>query len=128
MLFLNIHVPHSITNSNRMPKRTSTLTIYIFTNDQAVSIHLHLPRCNFNAKCCIEIVDIHEKGRTAITYLSNNKGILNLHEPPLTKTCIINKEFRKQPLQLSYPNHTQAVGRGVKLTTKAISRKAGQTR
>ena len=51
-----------------------------------------------------------------------------MHEPPLTKSCTNIKQFLKQPLQLSYPNHTQAVERGVKLTTKATSRIAGQKR
>ena len=64
----------------------------------------------------------------AITYLSNNKGVLNLHEPPLTKTCTNDKQFLKQPLEFSYPNHTQAMVSRVKLTTKATSRKAGQKR
>ena len=36
-----------------------------------------------------------KKGRTAITYLSNNKGVLNLHEPPLTKTCTKIVQFLK---------------------------------
>ena len=63
-----------------------------------------------------------------ITYHSNNKGVLNSHEPPLTKSCTNIKQFLKQPLQLSHPNHTEAVERGVKLTTKTTSRVAGQKR
>ena len=78
-------------------------------------------RCNFSTKGYTEIVDIYEKGRTVITYLSNNNGVLNLHEPPLTKSYTNIKQFLKQPLQLSHPNHTQAVECGVKLTTKATS-------
>ena len=34
-------------------------------------------------------------------YLSNHTGVLNLHEPPLTKSCTNIKQFLKQPLQLS---------------------------
>ena len=49
-----------------------------------------------------------------------------MHEPPLTKTCTDIKQFLKQPLQLSFPKHTQAVEPGVKLTTKATSQIAGQ--
>ena len=80
-------------------------------------------------KCYTEIVNIYEKGRTAaITYFSNNKGVLSLHEPSLTKSCTYIKQFLKQPQQLSYPNHTQAVERGAKLTTKATSQIAGQKR
>ena len=103
----------------------------------ALSIHenlhtslrkFYLPLCNFNAKSYTEIVDICEKGQTVITYLSNSKGVLNLHEPLLTKTCTNIMQFLKQPLELSYPNHTEAVECGVKLTTKANSRKAGQKR
>ena len=51
-----------------------------------------------------------------------------MHEPPLTKSCTNIKQFLKQPLQLSHPNHTHAVERGVKLTTKATSRIAEQKR
>ena len=68
------------------------------------------------------------KGRTVITYLSNNKGVLNLHEPPLTKARTNIKQFSKPPLQLSYSNHIQAVEHGIKLTTKATSRIAAQKR
>ena len=51
-----------------------------------------------------------------------------MHEPPLAKSCTNIKRFLKQPQQLSYSNHTQAVEREVKLTTKATSRIAGKKR
>ena len=46
----------------------------------------------------------------------------------MTKSCTNIKQFLKQPLQFSLPNHTEAVERGVKLTTKATSRIAGWKR
>ena len=64
-----------------------------------------------------------KKDEQLLPYLSNNKGVLNLHEPPLAKTCTNIMQFLKQQLELSYPNHTQAVVRGVKLTTKQQAEK-----
>ena len=88
----------------------------------------HLPQCNFAAHSYTEMVAIQEKGLNAITYLSNKKGNLILHEPPLVKDYANIKQFIEHPLRLNYPNHTQAVERAVKLTTAASGRIAGQKR
>lgn len=99
------------------------------STDHTSSIRkFHLPKCNFEAKSYPELVTIYDSGRTSISYLSNKKGILPMNEPPLIKACTDVKQFIEQPLQLNYPNHTQSVERGVKLTTEATGRIAGQKR
>ena len=58
-----------------------------------------------------------ESGRATVTYHSFNKAYLTVSEPPLLRDCININQFIDNPLQISYPNHTQAVERAVKLTT-----------
>ena len=72
------------------------------------------------------MVTIQEKGRNAIIFLSNKKGNLILHEPPLVKDYANIKQFIEHPLRLNYPNHASAVERAVKLTTAASERITGQ--
>ena len=88
----------------------------------------HLPQRNFGAYSYVDIVTIQEKGRNALTFLSNKKGNLILHEPPLVEDDATIKQFIEHPLWLNYPNHTQAVKRAVKLTAAASGRIAGQKR
>ena len=56
------------------------------------------------------MVTIQEKGRIAITFLSNKKRNLILHEPPLVKDNTNIKQIIEHPLGLNYPNHTQHTG------------------
>ena len=51
-------------------------------------------------------------------YLSQYKGLLDVTEPPLLKDCVNINQFIDTHLALYYPNHTQSVERGVKLTTE----------
>ena len=88
----------------------------------------HLPQLNFGAESYIDMITIYDSGRSAPTYLSNKKGALQLTEPPLTKEYANIKQFLNDPLHLNYPSHTQSVERGVKLTTSATGRIAGQKR
>ena len=77
----------------------------------------HLSQCNFTAHFYTEMVTIQEKGRNAITILSNKKGNLILHEQPLVKDYATIKQFIEHPLRLNYPNQTQVVEQALKLTT-----------
>ena len=88
----------------------------------------HLPQLNFGAESYIDMITIYDSGRSAPTYLSNKKGALQLTEPPLTKEYANIKQFLNDSLHLNYPSHTQSVERGVKLTTSATGRIAGQKR
>jgi len=88
----------------------------------------HLPKVDMDAESYQQLATITEVGRSEVLYLSQYKGLLEVTEPSLLKDCVNINQFIDTPLALYYPNHTQSVERGVKLTTESTKRISGQKR
>ena len=66
-----------------------------------------------------QLATITEVDRSKVLFFSQYKGLLDVTEPPLVKDCVNINQFIDTRLALYYPNHTQSVERGVKLTTES---------